>query len=377
MEGVDAMNSKNRELAVELRHDLHRHPEVSNHETWTKAHLIRFLEEHTRLEIVDRGLWFYAIYHAGDGKKSIAYRADFDALPMDEGIELPYASENPGVAHKCGHDGHVASLAGFALEIDQLGADKNIYFLFQHAEETGDGAAECKVFIKENNIEEIFAYHNLTGAPQGSISVIDGTAHWASTGMTVTMTGSPAHASEPEKGVNPAYAIAKIISTIPELIAPEHNDGPVLCTIIQVDIGERAFGISASKGKLLMTIRAHYQKDMDKLQNNIEALAKQLAKNEGMSVEFAYNDTFPDTVNDPTSSDKVRKAARDLGYTLLERENPRRGSEDFGWFLKETKGAIFYVGNGEDYAQIHTYQYDFCDDNIEVAVEMFKALAAM
>ena len=177
--------------------------------------------------------------------------------------------------------------------------------------------------------------------------------------------------------MNPAYAIAKIISTIPDLIAPENNEGPVLCTIIQVDIGERAFGISASKGKLLMTIRAHYQKDMDKLQSNIEALAKQLAKNEGMSVEFAYNDTFPDTVNDPASSDKVRQAARDLGYTLLERESPRRGSEDFGWFLKETKGAIFYVGNGEDYAQIHTYQYDFCDDNIEVAVEMFKALAAM
>ncbi len=371
------MNSKNNELAIQLRHELHQHPEVSNHETWTKEHLMNFLKKHTSLEIVDRGLWFYAIYHAGNDKKTIAYRADFDALPMDEELDLPYASENKGVAHKCGHDGHVASLAGFALEIDQIGADKNIFFLFQHAEETGDGAAECVVFIKENNIEEIFAFHNMSGTPQGSISVINGTAHWASTGMTIEMEGKPAHASQPELGVNPAYAIAEIIQASPGLIALENNDGPVLCTIIQVAIGERAFGISASKGKLLLTIRAHYLADMDKLRDNIEALAKKLSAEQDIKVKFSYNDTFPDTVNDPDSTDKVREAARRLNYPLLESKNPRRGSEDYGHYLKATKGTIFYIGNGEDYPQIHTYAYDFCDDNIEIAVEMFKMLATM
>ena len=102
------MDPKNYELAVALRHALHRHPERSNHETWTKAYLIDFLHKHTSLEIVDRGAWFYAKYFAAPGAHKIAFRADFDALPIDETISLPYGSEIPGVSHKCGHDGHLS-----------------------------------------------------------------------------------------------------------------------------------------------------------------------------------------------------------------------------------------------------------------------------
>ncbi|MGG0934967.1 M20/M25/M40 family metallo-hydrolase [Brevibacillus centrosporus] len=285
------MEKKNLELAVQLRHELHQHPEVSNHEVWTKQHLIDFLKTHTRLEIVDRGKWFYAIYRAGEGKPNIAFRADFDALPMEEGIDLPHASMIPGVSHKCGHDGHSATLAGFALEVDQKGADKNIFFLFQHAEETGDGAAECAVFIEEHHIEEIFAYHNMSGMPHNSVNVIDGTAHCASKGMTIHMEGSPAHASQPETGKNPSFAIAKVIDAIPELISPKNNE--------------------------------------------------------------------------------------EKGLTLVEMKEAFRGSEDYGHYTKLTKGAMCYIGNGEDYPHVHTYEYDFRDDIMETAVEVFKGLATM
>ncbi|CAM5209348.1 N-acetyldiaminopimelate deacetylase [Lysinibacillus sphaericus] len=95
-----------------------------------KEHLINFLKTYTNLEIVDKGNWFYAIYYAQSATQNIAFRADFDALPMDEVIDLPWASQFPGKAHKCGHDGHAATLAGLALEVDQMGADKNIFFLF-------------------------------------------------------------------------------------------------------------------------------------------------------------------------------------------------------------------------------------------------------
>jgi metal-dependent amidase/aminoacylase/carboxypeptidase family protein len=144
---------KNLELTIKLRHELHQHPELSNHESWTKQHLINFLKANTKLEIIDKGLWFYAIYRRGHNKRSIAFRADFDAVPIEETLDMGYASKFPGVSHKCGHDGHAACLAGFALEIDQQGSDKNIFFLFQHSEETGDGAAQCSSFINENNIE--------------------------------------------------------------------------------------------------------------------------------------------------------------------------------------------------------------------------------
>jgi amidohydrolase len=369
------MNEKNLLLAKKLRHELHQHPELSNHETWTKQHLINFLREHTSLEIVDKGLWFYAIYRSKKGKKNIAFRADYDALPMDEGISLPYGSEIAGVSHKCGHDGHAATLAGFALEIDQNGSDNNIFFLFQHAEETGDGAAQCAEFIEENNIDEIFAYHNMSGMELKSINIIDGTINYASKGMIIHMEGSPSHASEPEKGKNPSFAIANIINAIPDFITSKNNKGLVLCTIVQVNIGERAFGVSASKGDLLLTIRALYEEEMDRLQKNLEDLAKAQAEKYGLKVSFSYNDCFPETANHKESADKIRRVAREKGMNVVEMSEAFRGSEDYGHYLKKTKGAICYIGNGMDYPPVHTYEYDFNDEIIETAVELFNGLA--
>lgn len=371
------MDARNLALATQLRHELHQHPELSNTEVWTKQHLIGFLKTHTRLEIVDRGPWFYAIHHAGPGKRNIAFRADYDAIPMDETIDLPYASQCPGVAHKCGHDGHAAALAGFALEIDQKGADRNVFFLFQPAEETGDGAAQCAVFIRENGIEEIFAYHNLSGTPRGSVSVIDGTAHWASMGMIIHMVGAPAHASQPEKGANPAFAIAKLIDAIPELIAPANNKGPVLCTVIQVDVGERAFGVSASRGDLLLTVRAAYEAEMLRLRERLEGIALAQAEAYGLKVSFAYTDVFPETVNHKESSDKIRQVCRAHGLTLLEKPMASRGSEDYGHYTKLIPGAMCYIGNGENHPPIHTHQYDFPDAIIETAVELFMGLVQL
>lgn len=369
------MEKRNLELTKQLRHTLHQHPELSNQEAWTKKYLISFLKEHTKLEIVDKGLWFYAIYHAGKTKENIAFRADFDALPMEEELDIPHSSQISGVSHKCGHDGHAASLAGLALEINQKNADKNIYFLFQHGEETGEGAVQCSAFIKEHNIQEIFAYHNCSGMALKSVNVIDGTSFCASRGMIIEMEGLPAHASQPEKGKNPAFAIAKIIDYIPELISMESNKGMVLCTVIQVDIGERAFGLSASKGKLLLTIRALYETELDKLQRGLEKLALEQANKYQLNLQISYQEVFPETINHKESSDKIRQVCRKKGLQLREMKEAFRASEDFGYYLKETKGAICFIGNGEDYPPLHSSQYDFPDEIIETAVELFKGLA--
>ena len=371
------MEKKNLDLVIQLRHELHAHPELSNHEVWTKQHLIDFLRANTKLEIVDRGLWFYAIYRSKVGGRNIAFRADFDALPMEERIDLPYGSQFAGVSHKCGHDGHSASLCGFALEIDQLGCEHNVFFLFQHAEETGDGARQCSVFIEENHIDEIFAWHNMSGFSTNVVHVIDGTAHFASKGMTIHMEGVPSHASEPEKGINPSFAIAKVIDAIPGFIDPAANKGMVLCTIVQVDIGSKAFGLNASKGALRMTIRALYEEEMDRLQKNLEDLATMESEKYGLKVGFEYQEEFPETSNHNESSDKIRHVCKEKGIPLVELSEAFRGSEDFGHYTKRTKGAYCYIGNGEDYPNLHSYQYDFKDSIIETAVELFKGLAGV
>nr|WP_304216302.1 amidohydrolase [Fredinandcohnia onubensis] len=372
------MDKKNLELAIQLRRELHMNPELSYQEVWTKQHLIDFLQKHTtNIEIIDKRKYFYAKYTVGEDRPTIAFRADFDALPIPETIDLPWKSNNPGVSHKCGHDGHSATLAGFALEVDQKGADQNIIFLFQHAEETGQGGIECAEIMIEEKVDEIYGYHNMSGIEFKAVHVIDGTAHCASKGMSIEMVGSPAHASQPEDGVNPSFAIAKIIETLPELTAPEKYDGLVLCTIIQVDIGSENYGIAAHKGVLRLTIRAEKEAELNALQQNIENLTTQLGKEHGINVSFEYRDEFPETVNHEESVNKVRQVAAVKGYPLRELTSPYRASEDYGHYLKLVKGAYFYIGNGENHPSIHTYEYDFRDEIIETGVEMFKGLVGI
>ncbi|RFB14837.1 amidohydrolase [Bacillus sp. HNG] len=372
---MDKMNLK---LAIQLRHELHMHPELSYQEVWTKHHLMDFLKKYTtHLDIIDKGNYFYAKYTAGVDKPTLAFRADFDALPILETIDLPWKSTVPGVSHKCGHDGHSATLAGFALEVDQKGADKNIIFLFQHAEETGQGAIECTEVIIEEKINEIFGYHNMSGIEYNAVHVIDGTAHCASKGMSIEMKGSPAHASQPENGINPSFAIARIIEALPELTSPEQYEGLVLCTVVHVEIGAENYGIAAHQGVLRLTIRAEKEAELNMLQKNIEDIALQLGKEQSIEVHFYDRDEFPETVNHQESVDKVREVAADKGFSLRELTSPYRASEDYGYYLKLVPGAYFYIGNGEEHPPIHTFEYDFRDEIIETGVEMFKGLVGM
>ncbi|CAM2782540.1 M20 metallopeptidase family protein [Salinicoccus roseus] len=367
------MDINNFERARELRHELHANPELSNEETWTKQHLMDFLKRHTSLEIINRGTWFYAAYRSGADGLSIAFRADFDALPMDETIDVPWASKFPGKAHKCGHDGHSATLAAFALEIDQKGCSNNIFFLFQPAEETGEGAKQCLPLLKDEDIDRMYGYHNMSGMPYQSINIKDGNLQCASTGMTIRMTGKPAHASTPEDGINPSYSIARLINEIPKLA--EASRSLLLATIVNVDIGTRDFGMAAYEGELSLTIRALHEKELEVLKADIITIAHEEAMNRGMKVSFEYSDEFPETVNDSAMADEVRWAAGECGLEVNELQEAIRGSEDFGHYAKEVPAAYFYIGNGENHPPLHTSEYDFIDEHIKTGCNMFEMLA--
>jgi amidohydrolase len=369
------MNLETYNLAVKLRHELHKHPEISNHEVWTKKHLMDFLHEHTSLEIVDRGAWFYAKYSAANGNaRKLAFRADFDALPIDETIELPYGSEIKGVSHKCGHDGHSASLAAFAIEIDRSGAENTIYFIFQHAEETGDGAKECSALILEEGIEEIYGYHNQPGYPIGEVIVNYGVFQCASEGMSMFFDGVTAHASDPEVGKNPAPVIARIISEIPSLHESSDYTGLILCTIIHVEIGAPTFGTAAGSGVLRVTLRGEHEAEMKRLEQKLDALASKLAEENSLAYHSELCDYFPECYNHPESVAKVRNACEKLGISVCAYPSVKRGSEDFGYYTKSARGAIFNIGAG-DITPHHTVTYDFPDEIIPTAVNMFKKLA--
>ena len=368
------MKTENYKLIQELRHELHSHPELSNQEVWTKKRLMDFLHEHTSLEIHDGGKWFWAVRRAGDDKMNIAFRADFDALPIQEQCDVPYKSKFPGISHKCGHDGHSAALCGLGLELEDMKPDKNVFLLFQHAEETGNGALDALGFITENNIDCIYAFHNMPGYKTGTVAVRSGPSNCASKGMIIEMAGTPTHASQPELGNNPIFPLANVVSAIPKLSAPERYTGIVLCTVIQLDAGERVFGTAASRGKLLLTLRAEHEKELDSLQADIERLCLVQAEQYGVECSFFYVEEFPETTNDISCAEKVLAAADALGYPVVKKKDVMRGSEDFGRYLKLTPGALFFIGGGEDVPPFHTVYYDFTDSVMDYAVEMFKKL---
>ncbi|MBR5947421.1 MAG: M20/M25/M40 family metallo-hydrolase [Clostridia bacterium] len=383
--------------AVELRHTLHKSAELSGREERTKRIIMEYLSDRTSLELHDMGAWFYAAYRSKEGKKRIAFRADMDALPIDEGISLPYCSENRGVSHKCGHDGHSASLAAFAEFIDKNGCENDIFFLFQHAEENGDGAEECDKLIALERIDEIYGYHNMPGFPLGSVSVHTGCAACASTGMTVMLRGKNSHASQPENGRNPAFALAELILAMPELVKEAAGDlelespnpmmafgarGMVMCTVIGAGISSRedcekagSFGTSAGFAHLALTIRAEDEKSIETLEKSIIDIAEIVCERHGLTCSVSYSDTFPETRNDGECAEKVREAATALELPIAEWNEPFRSSEDFGYYTKKTKGALFYIGSGVLHAPLHTVDYDFADELIGVSARLYASVA--
>ena len=369
------MNRDDLQLVLALRHDLHRHPELSLREHETMARLQGFLRHHTTLQVVERDGWFYAVK---PGKNPhlppIAFRADMDALPIAEGIDLPYGSVCDGVSHKCGHDGHSAALCGLALTLERQAPDRTVYLIFQGAEEIGQGAERCAALLREAGIGEIYAFHNLGGYPEGTVIYRRGLTQPASEGLSIVLHGRQSHASAPESGVNPAEAISRLALYSQELLALPH-DGMVLCTITGIRVGTGDFGISAGDGEIRMTLRAQRESEMKALEGQILQYAERLARQQGMTMTHQICDYFPETRNHDSCLDRVIRAAGELGIPCREMDRLWRASEDFGYYTKACPGAIFYVGNGEDYPPLHTREYNFNDHILPTAVDLFTALA--
>lgn len=349
------------EEILALRHKLHKNAELSGCETKTKEILKEFLRKHTDLEIIDRGNWFYA-KKEGKGGHKIAFRADFDAVAAPDG----------GAKHMCGHDGHSSILAGTALALSKEELRDTVYFIFQHGEENGTGGKECSQLISEEGIEEVYGLHNIPGFPKNAVLVRNNTFACASVGMTIHFEGKPSHAAYPEAGRNPGAATGAVLTMAEQVLLEEGYTGMVLCTPICVELGEPAFGVSASDSRLMFTIRAHYEQDLNRLRDRLEAYSREQASKYGLSVSFSYQEGFPDTVNFDACVERVRLAAKAAGLSIVEVEEPFRWSEDFGYYLKETKGAFFGIGDGEAYPQLHTESYEFPDDIISTGIDMFS-----
>ena len=256
------------EKCTALRHEIHMYPDLSNEERPTFERILAFLKKNTNnIEIHDAGHYVWCAYRSPDPKKpNMGFRGDCDALPMEDLIDQPWRSRIPGKAHTCGHDGHTAALAGLILSLDRYGADRDVFCVFQPAEENGTGAIACMDFITDNHVQQFFSVHGRGKSYPFSIATRKGTLQCASKGMTVTMTGIPAHAGNPEDGKNPSMVLCALAEYSRTVLQDPKFTKFVLVTIIHLGIGkENAFGISAGTGKLQMTIRAEDEAELEEL----------------------------------------------------------------------------------------------------------------
>ncbi|MDR0910498.1 MAG: amidohydrolase [Spirochaetaceae bacterium] len=372
------MKSENLKLIKNLRHDLHKIPEPSMKEVETKKFLMDWIGKHTQnMQIVDKGCYFYVVYKVSDDKQDIAFRADMDALPIPEGNSPPpWASKNPGWSHKCGHDGHMAALCGLILEIDQKGCDNNCYFLFQPGEETAEGAVQCLNFFDDvPNINAFYAWHDGNMGPFTNVGIKKGPMFCASTGILLEFKGEPTHASTPRLGKSPVRAMMEVINAIPEFFDLWAYGKMPMCTICYVEAGTPVFGSAVGNGKLHLTCRAWYDKDMDESIENFINYALACGANSGIEVKATFHEKFASTENDPGCVDRVLKACEELKYPVTMLEDPIGGSEDFGAFLHHAPGCMWGMSFGSEFAPIHDKDFQFQDDVLEPAVELFKNLA--
>ena len=282
-----------------LRHALHRRPELSGQEQDTA---VRMAAEMAGADRVVAGLGGHGVAAVIEGAApgpTVLLRAELGALPIEEGA-TPLRSEVPGVAHLCGHDGHMGMLVGAARALmRRRPARGRVVILFQPAEEDGSGARAVAADPRFATLRPnwAFALHNKPGQPLGAVAVRPGPTTCASRGLRVALAGRTAHASEPERGLSPMGAILRLLPALARLGpggAPG-EPGYALSTVTHARLGAPAFGVAPGEGEILCTLRAVTDAEVDGLAARAEALAREEAARAGLEASLAWHDVFAAT----------------------------------------------------------------------------------
>lgn len=363
------------QTAESLRHALHAAPELSGQEAATAAQIITWFKALAPDGIVTGigGNGVAIVFGEPGSGPTIMLRSELDALPILETNDMPHRSMTDGVSHQCGHDGHMAILAAVGASLaEKRPQNGRVVLLFQPAEETGDGANAVADDVEFAAIrpDRVFALHNLPGYPLGQVVVRDGTFTCASRGIDIRLRGCTAHAAQPETGRSPSLAMREIIALL-EGLADNFDSGDELAfaTVVGAKLGDRAFGVSPGDAAVWATLRTESDALMQTLVNHCEARVRDIAKAENLDVDIRYQDVFAATVNAPGAVETIRQACQ--GLPLVEAAKPFRWSEDFGRFTRESEGAFFALGAGEDMPALHNQDYDFPDALIDRGADVF------
>ena len=333
---------------ISTRRDIHQHPELAFDEHRTSKLVAERLESFG-IEI-QTGVGKTGVVGTLKGKndgKTIAFRADMDALPLQETSDISYKSKNAGIMHACGHDGHTAMLLGTA-EVLSKQADKlngTLKFFFQPAEE-GQGGARFMIDDGAlEGVDEVYGIHLWNYQKYGTIGVKSGPIMAAADIFEITVHGKGGHGAAPQGTKDAVLIAAHLIQTLQTIVS--RNTNPIESTVVTVGQinGGYNFNIIADKVTLRGTTRAYTEDNRQLIKKRMQEIIAGTEKTFGTKIELDYEDGYPPTVNDPTAADNLLNAAQKIvgdgaGHPYLS-----MGAEDFSYFLQKVPGCYFLVGS--------------------------------
>ena len=370
---------------IGIRRDIHRHPELGFEEHRTSALVAERLEAWGYA--VERGVGGTGVVGRllrGGGTRRLGLRADMDALPIDEGSGLPYASAHAGVMHACGHDGHTAMLLAAAQHLAERGRfEGTLNLIFQPAEEGGGGALrmmEAGLF-ERYPCDAIFAMHNMPGMPQGRLALREGPAMASSDYATVTLTGIGGHGAMPHRATDPIMAAASIVMALQTIVS--RNIDPLQMAVVTVGAlhAGKANNVIPNDAVLELSVRALDRDVRSRLEARIKALVAAQAESYGVRAQIDWRPGYAVLVNTHAETAFALDVARELvGPDQVSWPTPPLpGSEDFAFMLERVPGCYLLIGNGEDEehgaCMVHNPGYDFNDGNVAIGAAYWVLLA--
>ena len=360
-----------------IRQDIHANPELGLEEYRT-ADLVAAKLEEWGIE-VHRGVGgtgVVGVLRSGNGPGAIGLRADMDALPIVEATNVPYSSQNNGVMHACGHDGHTTMLLGAARYLAETRAfNGTVHFIFQPGEEGVGGAL---AMLKDGLFERfpcdaVYGMHNRPGSPIGHFSITPGAAMAAGAFFDIEVTGRGSHGARPEASIDPVLVACHIGTALQSIVA--RNAPPretAVLSVTRIRAGE-AYNVIPGSATLSGTARTMNRETMNLIEQGLTRIASNVAAAFGAAASVDFRLIFAPLHNDPIHAAAMADVAAELvGHAQVDRNKPPgAASEDFSFMLEQVPGAYINLGNGETSAPVHNPLYNFNDEAIPYGVALY------
>lgn len=334
---------------VELRRYFHMHPELSFEEKHTPAKIAEYLTEigiEVKTNVGRNGVLGYI--RGGKPGKTVALRADFDALPIQDEKDVPYKSQVPGVMHACGHDGHTATLLAVAkvLQANREQLAGNVVLIHQFAEEVAPGGAKAMIEAGcLDGVDAIFGTHLSSSFPTGAVGYRSGPIAAASDGFSITIQGKGGHGAAPQESVDPIAVGAVLITHLQQIVSRRVDpQKPAVFTIGSFHSGE-AFNVIPDTATIQGTVRTYHPEVQELIMGELDRIVKGTceAANAGYSVQ--YTKGYPAVINHKKETLLLADCAKQaVGEDQVFEMEPFMSGEDFAYYLQHVPGTFFFTG---------------------------------